>query len=537
MSARAATCAEDTPLAELQRLLAARRRPHRRPPRREDRRRRHAQRPPARARRAGGAGRQGGTDADGRAGRGSSASRPVFEAVAAVSRAVRGRLPRRRDRARHPARRAELRRRHRGRGRRDRPGAGARRRARRPRARAREVRHRGRALRRGRARRRRHRAHRVLRRAGRAADGRARLDPRGPLPPRLHDQRDGGLAQGRRPRPARRPVQRPARPRGEDGARPAQPLLHRRPDPDLPRRSATRTATASGWTTTPCGSRAARSRWGSSATSPRRGCATSWSRCSRRARSSTRSCGWPSSAPTGAIHPHLAADDEAVALLRRLTELRDRYGLEVPSWRLGLAALARRLPPDEVYGWLAAPEGAPPGRRGDRRRRHRRPAARRAARGRGGARRGGRAGRSVRARTRRSSRSRSPTCRRCTSTSSGCAASGSRSAAPTSPSSGWRSRRAWGRSSRELRRRKLNGELDGRESELAAAQGADRVIRWENAPGPVRGDLLDAGGRRQRGAVRLAQPRPRHRRRAASASRRTGAACARRQAPTRTRWR
>src|SRR3954454_1212585 len=54
----------------------------------------------------------------------------------------------------------------------------------------------------------------------------------------------------------------------------------------------------------------------------------------------------------GAIHPHLAADDEAVALLRRLTELRDRYVLAVPSWRLGLAALARKLPPDEVYDWL-----------------------------------------------------------------------------------------------------------------------------------------------------------------------------------------
>jgi len=53
-----------------------------------------------------------------------------------------------------------------------------------------------------------------------------------------------------------------------------------------------------------------------------------------------------------AIHPHLAADDEAVALLRRLIELRDRYGLEMPAWRLGLAALARRLPPDEVYDWL-----------------------------------------------------------------------------------------------------------------------------------------------------------------------------------------
>jgi tRNA nucleotidyltransferase (CCA-adding enzyme) len=53
-----------------------------------------------------------------------------------------------------------------------------------------------------------------------------------------------------------------------------------------------------------------------------------------------------------AIHPHLAADEEAVRLLRRLTELRDRYGLEIPSWRLGLAVLARRLPPDEVYDWL-----------------------------------------------------------------------------------------------------------------------------------------------------------------------------------------
>src|SRR6185503_9971247 len=53
-----------------------------------------------------------------------------------------------------------------------------------------------------------------------------------------------------------------------------------------------------------------------------------------------------------AIHPHLAADGEAVDLFRRLTALRDRYGLAIPAWRLGLAALARRLPPDEVYEWL-----------------------------------------------------------------------------------------------------------------------------------------------------------------------------------------
>jgi tRNA nucleotidyltransferase (CCA-adding enzyme) len=53
-----------------------------------------------------------------------------------------------------------------------------------------------------------------------------------------------------------------------------------------------------------------------------------------------------------AIHPHLAADEEAVQLFARLRELRDRYALAVPSWRLGLAALARKLPADEAYDWL-----------------------------------------------------------------------------------------------------------------------------------------------------------------------------------------
>ncbi len=53
----------------------------------------------------------------------------------------------------------------------------------------------------------------------------------------------------------------------------------------------------------------------------------------------------------GAIHPHLAADEEAVELLARLTALRDEYRLDVPGWRLGLEVLARRMPPDEIYGW------------------------------------------------------------------------------------------------------------------------------------------------------------------------------------------
>jgi tRNA nucleotidyltransferase (CCA-adding enzyme) len=53
-----------------------------------------------------------------------------------------------------------------------------------------------------------------------------------------------------------------------------------------------------------------------------------------------------------AIHPHLAADDEAVELLRRGRELNAEYGLDVPSWRVGLTVLARKLPPDEIYEWL-----------------------------------------------------------------------------------------------------------------------------------------------------------------------------------------
>ncbi len=54
----------------------------------------------------------------------------------------------------------------------------------------------------------------------------------------------------------------------------------------------------------------------------------------------------------GAIHPHLAADEEAVRLIARARELNERYGLGVPAWRIALAALARRMPPDEVYDWL-----------------------------------------------------------------------------------------------------------------------------------------------------------------------------------------
>jgi tRNA nucleotidyltransferase (CCA-adding enzyme) len=53
-----------------------------------------------------------------------------------------------------------------------------------------------------------------------------------------------------------------------------------------------------------------------------------------------------------AIHPHLAADEEAVELLERLRGLNERYGTGIPAWRLAVEALARRLAPDEIYDWL-----------------------------------------------------------------------------------------------------------------------------------------------------------------------------------------
>jgi tRNA nucleotidyltransferase (CCA-adding enzyme) len=52
-----------------------------------------------------------------------------------------------------------------------------------------------------------------------------------------------------------------------------------------------------------------------------------------------------------AIHLGLAADVAGRDLFRRLVALRDRYALAIPSWRLGLAALARSVP--EPRAWLA----------------------------------------------------------------------------------------------------------------------------------------------------------------------------------------
>ena len=53
-----------------------------------------------------------------------------------------------------------------------------------------------------------------------------------------------------------------------------------------------------------------------------------------------------------AIHPHLRGDDEAAALFTRVVALRDELAIDAPSWRLGLAVLARNMSADEEHDWL-----------------------------------------------------------------------------------------------------------------------------------------------------------------------------------------
>ena len=53
-----------------------------------------------------------------------------------------------------------------------------------------------------------------------------------------------------------------------------------------------------------------------------------------------------------AIHPHLAADDEAVRLFDHARTLARELDIDVPDWRLGLAVLARRMSASEVSDWL-----------------------------------------------------------------------------------------------------------------------------------------------------------------------------------------
>jgi len=53
-----------------------------------------------------------------------------------------------------------------------------------------------------------------------------------------------------------------------------------------------------------------------------------------------------------AIHPHLRGDDSAAALFSQAAALRDELDVDVPTWRIGIAALARELTSEEAYDWL-----------------------------------------------------------------------------------------------------------------------------------------------------------------------------------------
>ena len=53
-----------------------------------------------------------------------------------------------------------------------------------------------------------------------------------------------------------------------------------------------------------------------------------------------------------AIHPHLRGDDAAAELFSRACAWRDELGVDVPTWRIGVAALARGLTTEEAHGWL-----------------------------------------------------------------------------------------------------------------------------------------------------------------------------------------
>jgi tRNA nucleotidyltransferase (CCA-adding enzyme) len=53
-----------------------------------------------------------------------------------------------------------------------------------------------------------------------------------------------------------------------------------------------------------------------------------------------------------AVHPRLAGDDEAANLFATALRLRAELGVEIPVWRIGVAVLARELTSDEAYDWL-----------------------------------------------------------------------------------------------------------------------------------------------------------------------------------------
>ena len=55
-----------------------------------------------------------------------------------------------------------------------------------------------------------------------------------------------------------------------------------------------------------------------------------------------------------ALHPGLRGDADGAALYTRALDLRDELGLEVPAWRIGLTVLARELTAEATFDWLDA---------------------------------------------------------------------------------------------------------------------------------------------------------------------------------------
>ena len=364
-------------------------------------------------------------------------------------RAVRRRLPRRRDDPRHPPRRGELRRRHRGRGRRDRAGRADRRSSSTvASARTRSSAPPSSVYGERRANRRRHRAHRVLRRSGGAAR-------------RSSTPRSGRICSAATSRSTRWRRRSRAATSGGSSIRSAGcttsterriRVLHNLSFIEDPTRifRAIRYENRYGFRMDEHTLRLAR------------GCIDmglvgdlSSSRLrdelvalleEREVRHTILRLG--ELGADRAIHPHLAADDEAVRLAGAARRAEGRAARRVarlapPPGRPRAAAPARR-----DLRWLGAPRRPPPRRRADRLRGHGRAPARRAAR-----RQDVRSGRGrVRSRsrtrpTRRCSRSPSPTCPRCATTSPASGTSGSTSAGGIWRCSAWPSRRGWGRCS------------------------------------------------------------------------------------------
>ncbi|MDH4101858.1 MAG: CBS domain-containing protein [Thermoleophilia bacterium] len=53
-----------------------------------------------------------------------------------------------------------------------------------------------------------------------------------------------------------------------------------------------------------------------------------------------------------AIHSHLRGDSEAASLFERARALRDELEIDIPVWRLGVAVLARHMSSGEAFDWL-----------------------------------------------------------------------------------------------------------------------------------------------------------------------------------------